>query len=84
LVYFTLDERLSGVNVHERSVVHEGPYNLVVNNAALAPEAEAADGCFLLPWQLPPGVAEGKLLCLVLSFMATCTKNRLPHELRSE
>jgi hypothetical protein len=64
LVYFTLDERVSGANVHERSVVHEGPYNLVVNNAALAPEAAA--GCFLLPWQLPPGVAEGNLLCLVL------------------
>jgi hypothetical protein len=82
LVYFTLDERISGVNVHERSVVHEGPYNLVVNNAALAPEAAA--GRFFLPWQLPPGVAEGNLLCLVLSFMATRTKNRLAHELRPE
>jgi hypothetical protein len=63
LVYFTLDKRIFGVNMHGRSVVHEGPYNLVVNNAALAPEAAA--GRFLLRWQLPPGVAAGNLLCLV-------------------
>ncbi|RCV21384.1 hypothetical protein SETIT_4G135300v2 [Setaria italica] len=57
LVYFTLKQRIFGVNMHGRRVVHEGPYNLVVNKGTLAPEAAA--GRFLLPWHLPPDDTPG-------------------------
>ncbi|CAL5052604.1 unnamed protein product [Urochloa decumbens] len=53
--YFTLMQRIVGVNVQERRVVHFSACNVVVNNAALATEAA---GLYVLPWHLPPAVAD--------------------------
>ncbi|CAL5038233.1 unnamed protein product [Urochloa decumbens] len=52
--YFTLMQRIVGVNVQERRIVHFSACNVVVNNAALVTEAA---GLYVLPWHLPPAVA---------------------------
>lgn len=59
IVYFTLHDRLFGVDVKARKVLHCEPYTLV------APPAEYMANRFLRAWQLPRAISSGLISLLI-------------------
>jgi hypothetical protein len=68
LVYFALEQHMFGVNVPARRVVHHGAFEPLNS-----PWPEPVSSRYVVPWVLPPEVAQGnfcRACLLVSSFVA--------------